>query len=120
MLDTPLCMHLFLSAPLHIYIVHAAVTVSFEMAQYNVAEANGVQTVCVELTAGTVERMVVVSLASSNAEAIGKSTTVCTTCISINISKILMQKLISAVHIDYGLIKIQHFTEWHRYTFFPY
>ena len=49
-----------------------AVTVSFEMAEYMVLESAGIQTVCVELTSGTVERRVVVSVDSSNAGAEGK------------------------------------------------
>ena len=47
-------------------------TVSFEMAEYMVLESAGVQTVCVELTSGTEERRVVVSVDSSNAGAEGK------------------------------------------------
>ena len=42
------------------------------MAEYMVLESAGAQTVCVELTSGTVERRVVVSVDSSNADAEGK------------------------------------------------
>lgn len=45
---------------------------SFEIAEYTVLEGDGVQTICVELTSGTVERRVVVSVESSNAGAEGK------------------------------------------------
>ena len=42
------------------------------MPQYNVDEGSGVQTVCVELTGGTVERRVVLSIASADSNAMGK------------------------------------------------
>ena len=42
------------------------------MAQYTIDESDGFQTVCVELTSGTVERRVIVSLASTNADAMGE------------------------------------------------
>ena len=56
----------------HFFLIfYTAVTVSFEMGQYSVLEPAGFQTVCVELSSGTVERRVVVSIASADVDAVG-------------------------------------------------
>ena len=50
----------------------AAVNVTLEQAQYMVNEADGYVEVCAVLVGGTVERRVIVSLSTSNVDAVGK------------------------------------------------
>jgi hypothetical protein len=84
------------------------------MEQYTVFESAGFQTVCVELTSGTVERRVVISVTSSNADALGKHTTIVIQYVILSVIsdvqniRLLFKRLCELVAIGYA---------WHMYSF---